>query len=107
MINKRHHIQNNSVFKVVNTPNKRTKVLHQHIKSMSEVYDSRKVRVNDRMFSAEHCDSILVDESNKSFGSSQNSDQKSSANLPNQPNIANASSNYGFRVGKAPIEPTF
>lgn len=73
---------------------------------MSEVYDGRKGRLNDKMFSVEKRDSLLVDESNKSFGSSQNSDQKSSANVPNQPNIANASSNYGFRVGKSPIAST-
>jgi len=44
----------------------------------------------------------IIDESNKSNGSSENSGKRSTANYPNLPNISNASSNYGFKVGKFP-----
>lgn len=71
---------------------------------MSDVAaDVRRIGGKDRLI-AEKKENIssIIDESNKSQGSSQRSDEKRSANQPNLPNIANASSNYGFRVGQFP-----
>jgi hypothetical protein len=79
----------NSVFKNPISPNKRP--FHQQTKSLIV---SQVQTVIGRP--------SIIDESNKSNGSSENSGKRSTANYPNLPNISNASSNYGFKVGKFP-----